>query len=128
MMTAAGSEEFDALLAAGVAEFNAARFWDAHERWEQLWLGSSGELRNALQGVIQLAAAYHLVQRKRFSGALRLFDRARERLLASSDCPIGGVNEALESAALLRERIASGVPVILSQVDFPKLHVLSSSE
>ena len=70
------SDEF----AAGVAHFNAAEFWEAHESWEQLWLEADGDLVQFYQGLIQLAAAYHHVQRGTFRGAIRLFDAAFAKL------------------------------------------------
>jgi uncharacterized protein len=43
----------------GAALFDAARFWDAHEAWEEAWLEEEGEVRLFLQGLIQVAAGYH---------------------------------------------------------------------
>lgn len=72
--------EFDEALERGVELFNARRFWDAHEAWERAWLESEGERRIFLQGLIQLAAGFHLVERSRFPGATRLFRAAIEKL------------------------------------------------
>jgi uncharacterized protein len=43
----------------GAALFDAGRFWDAHEAWEEAWLEEEGEVRQLLQGLIQVAAGYH---------------------------------------------------------------------
>ena len=43
----------------GAALFDAGRFWDAHEAWEEAWLEEDGEVRLFLQGLIQVAAGYH---------------------------------------------------------------------
>ncbi len=43
----------------GVALFNARKFFDAHEVWEELWLVEPEPEKTFLQGLIQLAAAYH---------------------------------------------------------------------
>src|SRR5277367_1783083 len=43
----------------GVARFNARRFFEAHEVWEELWLVEGEPEKTFLQGLIQLAAAYH---------------------------------------------------------------------
>ena len=64
----------------GVERFNTRRFWDAHESWEELWLEAESELHQFLQGLIQLAAAYHHVQRGTLRGGVRLFDAALKRL------------------------------------------------
>ncbi|MGZ5473193.1 MAG: DUF309 domain-containing protein [Thermoanaerobaculia bacterium] len=67
-------------LAAGLELFNAREFWHAHEALESLWLEASGDEKTFLQGLIQLAAAYHHVQRGTFRGAIRLFDAALSKL------------------------------------------------
>ena len=43
----------------GVALFNARQFFEAHEVWEELWLVEPEPEKTFLQGLIQLAAAYH---------------------------------------------------------------------
>ena len=43
----------------GVAHFNAGEFFKAHEVWEELWLGAAGPEKTLLQGLIQIAAAFH---------------------------------------------------------------------
>jgi predicted metal-dependent hydrolase len=42
----------------GIALFNAGRFFEAHEVWEQLWLEEPLPERTFLQGLIQVAAAF----------------------------------------------------------------------
>ncbi len=64
----------------GITHFNALEFWEAHEAWEELWLAAESETEQFLQGLIQLAAAYHHVKRGTFRGAVRLFDAALGRL------------------------------------------------
>ncbi len=43
----------------GVTLFNARKFFEAHEVWEELWLVEPEPEKTFLQGLIQLAAAYH---------------------------------------------------------------------
>jgi predicted metal-dependent hydrolase len=43
----------------GVSLFNRGLYWEAHEAWEELWLELEDEPKLFLQGLIQLAAAYH---------------------------------------------------------------------
>src|SRR5688572_10452590 len=64
----------------GVTHFNAERFWEAHESWEQIWLAAETDVEQFLQGLIQIAAAYHHVKRGTYSGAIRLFDAGLRRL------------------------------------------------
>jgi len=96
-------------LLAGIALFNEHRFWHAHEEWERIWLKAEEPDKQFLQGLIQLAAAYHHVQRGTFSGGARLFDAALRRLSAF---PPGYRNidrqAAVIAAALHRERIGRG--------------------
>lgn len=105
----------------GVELFNAERFWHAHEAWEEIWLSAAGEEKQFLQGLIQLAAAYHHVQRGTSPrGAVRLFDAAMRRL--GSMPPLhDGIDraETIVTAERHREQIARGE----SMVDFhyPKL-------
>jgi len=104
----------------GISQFNAHQFWHAHESWEQLWLPAANPHRQFLQGLIQLAAAYHHVQRGTFRGGVRLFDAALRRLEAF---PPGyaGVDraDAVAAAAEHRQRIARDERI--DTKDFPKL-------
>ena len=105
----------------GIERFNAHEFWHAHEEWERAWLQTGGDEKLFLQGLIQLAAAYHHVQRGTFRGGVRLFDAALRRLAAF---PPGyaGVDreEAVRAAAEHRERIARGEKI--EPREFPTLY------
>ena len=72
--------DFTKHLLEGVEHFNARRFWEAHEAWETLWLEAESDLDQFLQGLIQIAAAYHHIQRGTYRGAPRLFAAALKRL------------------------------------------------
>lgn len=56
----------------GVALFNARKFFEAHEVWEELWLAEPEPEKSFLQGLIQLAAAFHHSGRGNTSGAQSL--------------------------------------------------------
>jgi predicted metal-dependent hydrolase len=43
----------------GVELFNSGKFFESHELWEELWLQAPEPEKTFLQGMIQLAAAYH---------------------------------------------------------------------
>ena len=61
--------------------FNERRFWQAHESWESVWKRHSEDSRIFFQGIIQLAAAYHLLLVKhRYGGGMRNFEKAEEKL------------------------------------------------
>jgi uncharacterized protein len=91
--------DFKARFLEGIAHFNAQRFWEAHESWEELWLAAQSDAEQFLQGLIQLAAAYHHVQRGTLPGALRLFDAALGRLSAFPPEYCGIRRAAVEEAA-----------------------------
>ena len=105
----------------GVELFNAHEFWHAHEAWEELWLEESGDAKQFLQGLIQLAAAYHHVKRGHsLSGAVRLFDAALRRL---APFPEGHERvdrtSACATATFHRECIVNGERIEPDQ--YPKL-------
>jgi uncharacterized protein len=83
----------------GLDRFNGRRFWDAHESWETIWLAAESDVEQFLQGLIQLAAAYHHIQRGTLRGAPRLFDAALGRLAAFPDGFCGLDRASAETAA-----------------------------
>jgi len=61
--------------------FNNRDFWHAHEAWENVWKRRPEESRIFFQGIIQLAAAYHLLTvKKRYRGMMRNLEKAEEKL------------------------------------------------
>jgi uncharacterized protein len=53
------AREKDRLYRQGLDAFNSARFFDAHEHWEEVWLKTRNPEKMFLQGLIQVAAAFH---------------------------------------------------------------------
>jgi hypothetical protein len=43
----------------GLAHFNAKKFFEAHEFWEEIWLVEAEPEKTFLQGLIQITAAFH---------------------------------------------------------------------
>src|SRR5258708_23808093 len=87
----------------GLDRFNGRRFWDAHESWETIWLVAESDVEQFLQGLIQLAAAYHHIQRGTLRGAPRLFDAALRRL-AAFPAGFSGLDRASAEEAARRHR------------------------
>ena len=56
----------------GVALFNAGKFFEAHEVWEEIWLAEPAPEKTFLQGLIQLAAAFLHAGRGNMRGARSL--------------------------------------------------------
>lgn len=91
--------DFAAYFREGIAHFNAGEFWEAHESWETIWLEAESELHRFLQGLIQIAAAYHHARRGTLPGAVRLFDAGLEKLSAFPPRWCGIDRTAVEAAA-----------------------------
>ena len=110
----------------GIAHFNAERFWEAHESWEQIWLAAESDVEQFLQGLIQIAAAYHHVRRGTYSGAIRLFDAGLRRLSAFEPryCALDR-SPVEEAARRQREELASGAAEI--KKTYPKLTLISET-
>src|SRR6266513_2331141 len=109
----------------GVAHFNAHEFWEAHESWETIWLAAESDVEQFLQGMIQLAAAYHHVKRGTHRGAVRLFEAALRRL-AAFPVQWSGIDRAAaeEAARRHRQRIVASEEKI-PPGEFPELVLLS---
>jgi uncharacterized protein len=69
------SKEKDEKFERGLTHFNAREFFEAHEVWEEIWLTENEPEKTFLQGIIQIAAAFHHYRRGNSDGA--------ETLLAS---------------------------------------------
>jgi len=81
----------------GMALFDAGRWFEAHEAWEDHWLAAEGQDRLFLQGLIQLAGALHkgLVMGHP-PGMASLAHQAAQKLAhVSQGCPgLGGLDVA----------------------------------
>src|SRR5271170_2328061 len=51
--------EKELLFQKGLQSFNSAHFYDAHEHWEGVWLETLHPEKIFLQGLTQVAAAFH---------------------------------------------------------------------
>jgi len=67
-----------------LAHFNAGEFFEAHEAWEELWLRALKPEKTFLQGIIQIAAAFHHYVRGNLSGAESLLAAGLTKL---EQCP-----------------------------------------
>lgn len=86
----------------GIGLFNRREFWEAHEAWEEVWQNCGEESRIFFQGIIQAAAAYHLILvKKRFLGARNNIDKSLSKLELFSGRFLGVDVDALRSALLL---------------------------
>jgi predicted metal-dependent hydrolase len=64
--------EKDNLFRKGLSAFNSGQFYEAHEHWEEVWLETPNPEKAFLQGLIQIAAAYHHHSRANRQGTQNL--------------------------------------------------------
>lgn len=99
-------------LAEGLHCYRTSRFFDAHEHWESVWLASAEPEKTFLQAIIQVAAAFHHLEKGNRPGAVSLLGRALSRL---DDYPdeFGEMDLARlrESLREWRLRLGDGGPV-----------------
>jgi len=85
----------------GIALFNAGRFFECHEAWEEIWKHAHGEDKRFYQGLIQAAVAILHAQRGNREGAAKLYAKAAEKLDGFPDSHMGlaiaGFRRALEA-------------------------------
>jgi predicted metal-dependent hydrolase len=67
-------------LAEGLHDYNADRFFEAHEAWESVWLHAPQPEKLFLQALIQVTVAHHHLQRHNAVGATRLLTAALRKL------------------------------------------------
>ena len=67
-------------LAEGLRDYNSARFFEAHEAWESVWLHAPQPDKLFLQALIQVTVAFHHLQRSNVLGATRLLTAALRKL------------------------------------------------
>lgn len=103
----------------GCDEFNAARFFECHERFEEIWQLESGPVRDLYKGLIQIAAAFVHLQRGKFTGAERLLRTALGYLARYR--PDGAMGFDVDTICLAAEdayaRVLSAGPEGVASVD-----------
>jgi uncharacterized protein len=111
-------------LAEGLRCYRSGKFFEAHEHWEAVWLELQDPEKTFLQGLIQVAAAFHHFQRGNQIGTVSLLHAALRRLEPRSPS-FAGVsvtplcNEIREGLRALEEG------EVVSQLIFPKIELSS---
>jgi uncharacterized protein len=77
-------------LAEGLRHYDGGEFFNAHEAWESVWLETQGAEKIFLQGLIQVAAAFHHYYRGNSQGTSLLLQAALRRLQSCPDS-FGGI-------------------------------------
>lgn len=102
----------------GVRLFNQSQFFACHEVWESLWLRTSSPEREALQGWIQIAVAYHHLEIGNINGAQYLLSRTKPRIV-NTEPPFPSSTVKAVCTALLEDirRCRAGIRI----THFPRL-------
>ena len=74
------SQEHQQQFRRGIEQFNTRHFFEAHETWEEIWLASPEPRKTFLQGIIQVAAAFHHYGRGNHKGTRSLLEAGLRRL------------------------------------------------
>jgi len=73
----------------GVESFNRGAYFDAHDRWEECWIGSGRPSSGFFKGLVQAAVAMHHLSRGNLPGAEKLTDSAAPHLLGEGSHAYG---------------------------------------
>jgi hypothetical protein len=105
----------------GIQLFNERHFFDAHEIWEDVWRETNGPEKKFLQGLIQVAVAFHHQSTGNVVGACSLMERAGKNLAdyPGDFCGIK-LTVLLVSLGHWRDSLSKGGAL----PEFPKLDVM----
>jgi predicted metal-dependent hydrolase len=94
------------VVAQGIREFNAGLFFQSHETLEDVWIVSPWPVRNFLQGIIQVAAAFVHLKRDQYAGTHHLLTEAILKLEGFAPRYLGvDVDGLLTDARRCREEV-----------------------
>jgi hypothetical protein len=96
----------------GVELFNKGEFWKSHEAWELIWKRHFEPSRIFFQGLIQLAASYHQLQRGIYHGVVKHFNNAYLKLAQFPDVFLsvdsGSIKDGIRAGLDEAERVGEG--------------------
>ena len=72
-------KEINTLFQAGLKLFNEKNFYDAHEKWEDLWSDYSLKDRLFIQGLIQLSVSFVHLKNNNMNGAKSLLNKCQQK-------------------------------------------------
>ena len=119
----------DPLFREGIEHFDAGRYYEAHEVWEDLWRTLDGSDRLFVQALIQAAVALHHLRRENLAGARQLARATISKLAVlpgtvwGLDCDALAADFSARFDPLLRARPGApieapgGLPPIRLRVD-----------
>jgi hypothetical protein len=102
----------DGALVRAAALWDARLFFEVHEVLEAVWQRTTGDVRQALQGVIQMAVAFYHLAAGNLRGARQLLTDGRDRLAATEHAlPLLDAHALLARTAPWQEALAAHRPV-----------------
>jgi predicted metal-dependent hydrolase len=99
----------------GLRLFNRGEYFEAHEALELAWRDERGAVREMYRGVLQIGVAYFHILNQNYSGAMKMFTRAKP-WLAPFPSPCRGV----DLASLKRD--AAQIETIVQQLGAARMH------
>jgi predicted metal-dependent hydrolase len=81
--------DYDSRYLAGILFFNQHDYFEAHEVWEDLWMASSGPVRQFYKALIHAAVALHHFSNGNLRGALKLFHSGQNYMKPHGDRYLG---------------------------------------
>lgn len=100
--------------------FNSQQWHTAHDLFEELWYEATGDLRELLQGIIQISVAeYHLGNGNR-KGSILLMAEGLNHLYASESVVVGYDLQRLRDVVRMR---LSALQTNVDLTDLPKPHL-----
>jgi predicted metal-dependent hydrolase len=103
-----------------IIHFNSQQWYAAHDGFEELWYEASGDLRELLQGIIQVSVAEYHLDNGNTRGSILLMAEGLNHLDSSQSLVTG------YDLARLRDLVRQRLCALQSQVDlvdFPKPHL-----
>ncbi len=102
-------EIMDPRVVKGIRLFNQKKFFDAHEELELAWRDEIKPIRNLYRGILQIGVAYYHMQRRNFTGALKMFVRAEKWLTPYSGFCLGiNIEKLKHDATNISRMLSSG--------------------
>jgi len=105
------------LLADGINFFNAGRYFEAHEAWEDLWRITRGPLRLFYQGLIQAAVGMHHLTHGNVSGARAQLTKSTEKLsqYPAHFCQIDNESLVKDLQEILKDGVIRPILIVRKQ-------------
>ena len=105
------------LLTEGINFFNAGRYFEAHESWEDLWRATRGPLRLFYQGLVQAAVGLHHLHQGNLNGGRAQLTKALAKLeeYPAHFCRIENGRFVTELRAILQSDVIKPIVILRHQ-------------